>query len=59
MFICTICRFGTELDDVVVATPGGLCVCLRCYERETDSGLPMSKALQREISAALAEASPA
>ena len=59
MYICTICRFATELDDVVVATPGGLCICLRCYERETESGLPMPKALRREISAALAEASPA
>ncbi len=59
MYTCTICHFGTELDDVVVATPGGLCICLRCYERETESGLPMPKALRREITAALAEASPA
>ncbi len=54
MSICTICRFATELDDVVVATAPGRCICLRCYGRETGSARPMPKALRRELSTALA-----
>jgi hypothetical protein len=54
MFTCTICRFATELDDVVVAMTGDRCVCLRCYGRETGGALRMPKALRRDLSAALA-----
>jgi len=54
MFTCTICRFETELDDVVVAMAGDRCVCLRCYGRETGGVLPMPKALRRDVSTALA-----
>ena len=54
MFACTICRFATELDDVVVALAGDRCVCLRCYGRETASALRMPTALRRDVSAALA-----
>jgi hypothetical protein len=53
MYLCTICRFATELDDVVAAAANGQCVCLRCYGRETDSALSMPKALQRDITDAL------
>ena len=56
---CTICHFATELDDVVVATVTGQCICLRCFSRETGSGHPMPKALQREVVAALAALDPA
>ena len=59
MFICRICRFETELDDVVVAGMGGGCICLRCYGRETGGARPMPKALRRELSAALATPEPA
>jgi len=57
---CRICRFETELDDIVLALPSGACVCLRCYGRETGSTLPMPKALRRDLTVALAafEASP-
>ena len=55
MHICTICRFQTEQDDVVVGTASGACVCLRCYGRETGSARPMPKALRNEIIAALAQ----
>ena len=56
MFTCCICRFPTELDDVVVASAAGTggCVCLQCFNRETDSARAMPKALRRELSAALA-----
>ena len=55
MWTCTICRFATELDDVVVTTTRGACICLRCFDRETDQSKPMSKALRRQVTAALAE----
>lgn len=53
--ICIICRFETDLDDVVVGNAGGgRCVCLRCYSRETGTERPMPKALRRDVIAALA-----
>ena len=59
MSICRICRFETELDDVVVRGGGGGCICLRCYGRETGSARPMPKALRRDLQAALATLEPA
>jgi hypothetical protein len=53
MYTCTICHFPTELDDVVVATAAGQCVCPRCYGRETGSALSMPKGLRRDIVEAL------
>ena len=55
MTTCRICRFETELDDVAVPVDACRCICLRCFGRETGSARPMSKALQRQLSAALAE----
>jgi hypothetical protein len=54
MRTCRICRFDTELDDIVLALPSGACVCLRCYGRETGSARQMPKALRREVIVALA-----
>jgi hypothetical protein len=56
MTICTICRFETELDDVVVraSREGGHCICLCCFARQTGTERPMPKALRRDIIAALA-----
>lgn len=59
MWTCILCHFATEPDDVVVATPTGRCICLRCYAQETDSERPMPKRLRRALSAALAELEPA
>lgn len=55
MKTCIICRFEVELDDVVVGNEGTRCICLHCWTRETGSEQPMSKKLQREIRAALAD----
>lgn len=55
MATCRICRFETELDDVVLRGANGQVVCLRCYGRETATEHPMPKTLRREIVAALAE----
>ena len=54
MWICRICRFETVLDDVVVATAHGSCVCLRCFVRETGSARPLPQMLRRDVQAALA-----
>ena len=59
MLTCVICRFETVLDDVIVGTTSGRCVCLRCYCRETESARPMSKQLRRDLEAALDALSPA
>ena len=55
MLLCTICHFEAPLDDVVVQTAGGGCICLRCYGRETGSERRMPKRLRRELISALAE----
>lgn len=54
MATCIICRFATELDDVVLMTVSGACICLRCFDRETGGVRPMPKSLRRELSLALA-----
>ena len=59
MRTCTICRFETELDDVVLTLAGEHCVCLRCFTRETGGERPMPKSLRREVVAALATFEPA
>jgi hypothetical protein len=55
MATCTICRFETEFDDVVLGGRTGRCVCLRCFDRETGSTRPMPKRLRRELIAVLNE----
>jgi hypothetical protein len=35
-----LCTRETVLDDVVVTLLSGLCVCLRCFERETQTAKP-------------------
>jgi hypothetical protein len=58
MYICRICRFEVELDDVAIGGEGATCICLRCFARETGAAKPMPKALQHQLSAALAAAEP-
>ena len=55
MWACAICRFDTELDDVMLRRGGGRCVCLRCYGRETGAIRPMPEVLRHQLIAALAE----
>ncbi len=46
MFICHICRFPTELDDVVFRLCDETVVCLRCYEHEVRDERQVSKKLR-------------
>ena len=55
MYVCVICRFQVELDDVVAPTATGRCVCVACFARETGTARPMPKTLRREVVAAVAE----
>ena len=54
MATCRICRFETELDDVVLGGRTGRCICLRCFNREAGGARPMPKGLRRALSAVLA-----
>jgi hypothetical protein len=54
MSTCVICRFETELDDVVVTLPSGRCVCLHCYDRETGNERRTPKHLRRSVEEVLA-----
>jgi hypothetical protein len=56
LHVCVICRFPAELDDAVVPTDGGRCICLRCFARETETARPMDCKLREAIIAVLAEA---
>ena len=58
MHICCICRFETEMDDVMEPTPGGMCICLTCWQQVTGKFLPMSRVLRQDVYAALAQMMP-
>ncbi len=55
MYQCVICKFEVQLDDAVAPTPGGHCVCVRCFARETESEHPMDKSLRQSILGVLSE----
>lgn len=54
MVRCILCGFDTELDDTVVVSQTGRCICLRCFSRETNSSKPMGKGLRKDLIATLA-----
>jgi hypothetical protein len=53
MLRCILCAFETELDDAVVVSTSGRCICLRCFARATNTQKRMSTRLRREVAAAL------
>jgi hypothetical protein len=53
MYTCAICHFEVRLDDAVLPTTSGRCICLRCYTRELGYWRPMPKSLRRLVVAAL------
>jgi hypothetical protein len=53
MFVCIICHFEMELDDVAVDVGRGRGMCLRCYARETSTQLPMPSTLRQALHAML------
>jgi hypothetical protein len=53
LHICIICRFPAELDDAVVPTSAGRCICLRCFGRETGSAKIIDRRFREELIAVL------
>ncbi len=53
MWACSIRRFATALDEVVVRMAGDRCICLLCFDRETGGAHPMPNALRLALTAAL------
>lgn len=53
--VCRICRFVVPLDDTLGThiSPSGWTVCLRCFCRETGSGLRITIWLREELELAL------
>ena len=56
MYLCVLCRFLVELDDAMLTTEGGCCICLRCFSRETETAVSMSNILRDELVVVLAGA---
>jgi hypothetical protein len=56
LHVCVLCRFPAELDDAVVPTDNGRCICLRCFSRETETVRPMDRKLREAVIAVLVEA---
>jgi hypothetical protein len=54
VYLCVICRFLVELDDAIVPTAAGCCICYRCFARETDTTVAMSSHLRGELDGLLA-----
>jgi hypothetical protein len=53
LHVCIICRFPAELDDAVVPTSAGRCICLRCYSRETGSAKVLNRRFRDQLNAVL------
>jgi hypothetical protein len=54
MLRCILCAFETELDDAVVSSANGRCICLRCFTKEINDQKRMDKNLRHELVATLA-----
>ncbi len=54
MYLCVICRFLVEIDDAIVPTGLGRCICLRCFRRETNTTVVIDPKLRKEIVMTLA-----
>lgn len=54
MFKCVVCKFYVELDDAVVPTAEGRCICVGCFYRQTGEERRLSPALRRELESVLA-----
>jgi hypothetical protein len=51
VYICFLCRFSVPLDDTLVTTAKGGCICLACYLRTVEDEKPLPKDLYHEVSA--------
>ena len=56
MFTCSLCRAIVPLDDTLVASTKGTCICLRCYLRNVEDGRRLPRDLGRQIAEVAAAA---
>jgi hypothetical protein len=56
VFTCSLCRDVVPLDDTLVATAKGTCICLRCYLRTVEDGRRLPSDLGRQVAEAAATA---
>lgn len=56
VYTCILCRFAVLLDDTLVTTARGGCICLRCYLRNVEDQKAVPEDLYREVSAVAAAA---
>lgn len=54
MYACFLCRFSVPLDDTLVTTVKGSCICLRCYLRTVEDERSVPRNLERAILAVTA-----
>ena len=54
MLTCTMCRYQTELSEMVVTTTPGHGVCLSCYESQAGHGRRERRPVRRRFSDMLA-----
>lgn len=54
-YVCILCKHPTEQDDALLPRPDGKCICLSCWERETDSAKPVPKPLRQDVQRTLKE----
>jgi len=55
MFTCRLCLFQFVLDDcMTIFVSKQACICITCFNRETENRKPMPKELRREMEAVLA-----
>lgn len=53
MWVCQVCRFEVEMDDVALERRRPLCICVACYHRLAQSPLDMPKYLRSDVQRAL------
>jgi hypothetical protein len=56
VYTCILCRFAVLLDDTLVTTAKGGCICLRCYLRNVEDQKAVPEDLYRAVSAVAAAA---
>ena len=49
MYTCLLCKYPTELDDVVATPRQGRCICLRCFHGQVGDQCRINRALRHAI----------
>jgi hypothetical protein len=49
VFICSLCRFAVPLDDTLITTARGGCICLRCYLSHVEDERRLPTFLRRQL----------